>query len=252
MKSDLGGLHYVDAYKATDSIKSFDVARQYYAGPGMMSFEVKPQVNKKILECIDGQISNRPKTSANEIRCANMEERDTITGPMDVVDYEYQRDEYNNIIQDTILELALVYMKTCFPGVVDSSQQLQVDSSWYVYMNAGDYHTPHQHSDSQISGAIYLDINTNEINQENYPDGCIRWFIPNVGFDKGPGENGVCSDIFQAYYIPRSGTSWAWPARVLHLTCPFRGNTVRKMISFNCSVKDEHGGGMTHVRNPAR
>jgi hypothetical protein len=91
-----------------------------------------------------------------------------------------------------------------------------------------DYHRTHDHR-CDLSGAIYLDVDTDVINTDNNPQGCIEWFTNSSTYLRHT------SPFAYATFQPKSGDCCLWSGIVPHHVYPTFKPTDRLMLTYNAN-----------------
>jgi uncharacterized protein (TIGR02466 family) len=97
---------------------------------------------------------------------------------------------------------------------------------WAVILDQEGYLKTHIHEGSWMSGAYYVSIPTFESGGEAHP-GAIEFGRPSRHYE-------VDGDVETRVVEPRNGRLVLFPAAMYHRTIPFKADSERICISFNC------------------
>ena len=106
---------------------------------------------------------------------------------------------------------------------------------WFSINRHGDYHDPHNHPHSYLSGTYYLQIPKDKERKgqrEDVRPNRITFYDPRHGFNMGS----IRSDPYvdpEFTIKPRPGLMMLWPSSLLHFVHPNLSDEVRISISFN-------------------
>lgn len=143
---------------------------------------------------------------------------------------------------------AVAWLRECVNRTVaDYFRQLgmdyQIDWSLHGWANVnrlGDYHDPHNHPHSYLSGTYYVQVPTDRAPLQSRKDarpGAISFYDP-----RGPAVNmgAIRGDPYiepEYTVMPQPGEILMWPAFLLHFVHPNLSETPRISISFNVMLK---------------
>ena len=111
---------------------------------------------------------------------------------------------------------------------------------WTNVNRLGDYHDPHNHPHSYLSGTYYVQVPTDRAPLKTRKDvrpGCITFYDP-----RGPAVNmgAIRGDPYidpEYTVMPKPGEILLWPAFLMHFVHPNLSETPRISISFNVVLK---------------
>jgi len=106
--------------------------------------------------------------------------------------------------------------------------------AWANVNRLGDYHVPHNHGWSYLSGTYYVVVPDGgaAADGSGMDPGAITFSDPRHGAHRhsiAPGPNARTRHTFH----PRPGTLLMWPSSLIHYVHPNHGDDVRISISFN-------------------
>jgi uncharacterized protein (TIGR02466 family) len=143
---------------------------------------------------------------------------------------------------------AVAWLRDCINRTVaDYFGQLgmnfQIDWSLHGWANVnrlGDYHDPHNHPHSYLSGTYYVRVPTDRAPLKTRKDvrpGAITFYDP-----RGPAVNmnAIRGDPYvnpECTVMPTPGQILLWPAFMMHFVHPNLSETPRISISFNVILK---------------
>jgi uncharacterized protein (TIGR02466 family) len=112
-------------------------------------------------------------------------------------------------------------------------------SSWSNINRFGDYHSPHNHPWSYLSGTYYVQVPDPEANEDGQDDpeaACISHYDPRSGMGRyafKPGSRG--SNVHTVRPVP--GALLIWPSPIHHFVHPNLSSGKRYSISFNIHLQ---------------
>lgn len=111
--------------------------------------------------------------------------------------------------------------------------------SWPNINRFGDYHSPHNHPWSYLSGTYYVQVPEADIDQDSHKDldpACISFSDPRSGMNliRFP-QGSRSSPVFTVRPVP--GALLIWPSTVYHFVHPNLSERKRYSISFNIHVQ---------------
>jgi len=131
-------------------------------------------------------------------------------------------------------------------AVIEYFQSINIDYAvnwqihgWANLNRKGDYHDPHNHPQSYLSGTYYVKIplGTETTNQRSdVRPNCITFYDPRTGFNMQSIKN---DPYIEPEYtvLPEPGLLMLWPASLMHFVHPNLSNDIRVSISFNIMLK---------------
>lgn len=155
-----------------------------------------------------------------------------------------------NYISETTVELIEMVIRECITNYIAENMEVfsheivNIDSKKIfdllsVSINLTtlhDYHRVHDHR-CDLSGAVYLDVDSEAINKETCPQGCIEWFSMAPVFLR------TSCPVAYTCFIPESGDGCLWKGTVPHHVYPTFTPNKRLMITYNANfiTSDEAG-----------
>jgi uncharacterized protein (TIGR02466 family) len=112
-------------------------------------------------------------------------------------------------------------------------------ASWSNINRFGDYHSPHNHPWSYLSGTYYVQVPDSENNEDGHDNSeaaCISHYDPRSGMSRyafEPGSRG--SNVHTLRPVP--GALLLWPSAVHHFVHPNLSTDKRYSISFNIHLQ---------------
>ncbi len=178
--------------------------------------------------------------AANEVLAAYILELDERTQDM-TTDYRG-----GNFLLDE--HPAVAWLRDCINRSVTAyfaelGMRFKVDWSLHGWPNVnrlGDYHDPHNHPHSYLSGTYYVQVPTDRAALRTRKDvrpGAITFYDP-----RGPAVNmnAIRGDPYvnpEHTVMPKPGEILLWPAFLMHFVHPNLSETPRISISFNAMLK---------------
>jgi uncharacterized protein (TIGR02466 family) len=130
--------------------------------------------------------------------------------------------------------------------VIEYLQSINIDYAvnwqihgWANLNNRGDYHDPHNHPHSYLSGTYYLkvpDMNDVEGQRKDVRPNCITFYDPRTGFNMQSIKDDPYIDPEHTVF-PTPGLLMLWPAQLMHFVHPNLSDDIRISISFNIILK---------------
>ncbi len=114
-------------------------------------------------------------------------------------------------------------------------------ASWPNINRFGDYHSPHNHPWSYLSGTYYIQIPDAEVDQADHEEqhaACISHYDPRSGTNVNPLPPGSRADPIHTIK-PVPGALLMWPSSVYHFVHPNLSQQKRYTLSFNIHLKWE-------------
>ena len=143
---------------------------------------------------------------------------------------------------------AVAWLRDCINRTITDyfralGMSYQIDWTLHGWANInrlGDYHDPHNHPHSYLSGTYYVQVPTDRAplrTRQDVRPGCITFYDP-----RGPAVNmnAIRNDpyIEPEYTVqPEPGQILLWPAFLTHFVHPNLSETPRISISFNVMLK---------------
>ena len=139
-----------------------------------------------------------------------------------------------NWLRDSVNDAVIDYLKS---ASIDYSVDWQIHS-WANINRLGDYHDPHNHPHSYLSGAYYLKVPSSiEIgSREDTRPNCISLYDPRPGINMGSIKKDPYIDP-EFTIMPRPGLLMLWPAFINHFVHPNFSRKTRVSLSFNIILK---------------
>lgn len=112
-------------------------------------------------------------------------------------------------------------------------------ASWSNINRFGDYHSPHTHPWSYLSGTYYVQVpDADDTIHTDLPPACISFRDPRAGFDDFPCP--ADSRFNRQFTVrPVPGAMLMWPSAVYHFVHPNLSTDKRYSISFNIHLNVE-------------
>jgi len=110
---------------------------------------------------------------------------------------------------------------------------------WANLNRRGDYHDPHNHPHSYLSGTYYVKMPTTARTGRQRTDvrpNCITFYDPRSGFNMQSIRNDPYIDP-EHTVLPTAGLMMLWPASLMHFVHPNLQDETRVSISFNIVLK---------------
>jgi len=110
---------------------------------------------------------------------------------------------------------------------------------WANLNRQGDYHDPHNHPHSYLSGTYYVKMPTGRAKRRQRSDvrpNAITFYDPRPGFNMGSIKNDPYVDP-EFTVMPEPGLLLLWPAALMHFVHPNLFDETRVSISFNIVLK---------------
>ncbi len=110
---------------------------------------------------------------------------------------------------------------------------------WVNINRQGDYHDPHNHPHSYLSGTYYVKVPTGKPKGRQRADvrpNCITFYDPRTGFNL----QSIAKDPYvdpEYTILPKPGLLMMWPAGLMHFVHPNLSDETRVSISFNIILK---------------
>jgi hypothetical protein len=147
-----------------------------------------------------------------------------------------------NYISESSVELINMLIKECVTNyvmendqvfsheidLIDNRRVFEVHSISVNLTTQHDYHRTHDHS-CDLSGAVYLDVDSEAINKKTCPQGCIEWFSTAPVFLQSS------CPIAYLSFMPESGDGCLWKGTVPHHVYPTFKPNKRLMITYNAN-----------------
>jgi uncharacterized protein (TIGR02466 family) len=193
-------------------------------GPNLLRLKINEDIRLKLLDLIKDHQANvwEEKQILQGQSAYDHQKNSIVDGKFGEISEKWQEEYYGNIITNTIQSVLCRYGELHY----DMPCVASVESVWYVIMKSGDFHMLHAHiqPQSQVSGAIYLEI------PDNLPDpqGSMNWVL-------GGSQKPLYNNMYK--HSPELGDVFLWPAELMHTVYPFRSKQERIMISFNGVVE---------------
>ena len=139
-----------------------------------------------------------------------------------------------NWLRDSLNKAVISYMAAL---AIDYTVDWQIHS-WPNINRLGDYHDPHNHPHSYLSGTYYLKVpNTKEIgSRKDSRPNHITLYDPRPGINM----NSISKDPYidpEFTIFPEPGLLMLWPAFLNHFVHPNFSKKTRISISFNIILK---------------
>jgi uncharacterized protein (TIGR02466 family) len=128
------------------------------------------------------------------------------------------------LIADTIRRYYELYKNEDCAFIKEFPKHIEFSSSWYVRMRQGGHLDSHIHEEGWISGAVYLAMPKQLVNQE---EGCIE--LSTHG-DHYPQQH---TNFPTRLVKPEVGDVCFFPSSVFHRTIPFSANEERICVAFD-------------------
>ena len=215
---------YVERHSCVNGIARFNVGDS-----GMLYSKLKPKILDKLRGDCYAMLHNMPTshtyTTLPEGRSEFLHQA-IAGGYIDVDSVEIIK----MFISESIYNFAMEYRNTR-GGEIDTLDKNNLFELLSVSVNLTkmhDYHRTHDHQ-CDLSGAIYLDVDTSVINDDNAPQGCIEWFTTFNTFIR------ISNPHAYACFLPKSGDCCLWRGDIPHHVYPtFKPNN-RLMITYNAN-----------------
>jgi uncharacterized protein (TIGR02466 family) len=101
--------------------------------------------------------------------------------------------------------------------------------AWANVLGDGDYFTPHTHSNSAWSGAVYLDVGDAGLER----GGLLCFRDPRAGAAMVISPSNLFDSACTVRIAPQRGDLIAFPAWLVHWVSPYRGTRPRISVAFN-------------------
>ena len=121
---------------------------------------------------------------------------------------------------------------------IDYSVNWQIHA-WANINRAGDYHDPHNHPHSYLSGTYYLKMPSEGGGRKQRADvrpNRITFYDPRTGFNMTSIKNDPYVDP-EYTILPEPGLLMMWPAPMMHFVHPNLSDETRMSLSFNIVLK---------------
>lgn len=116
---------------------------------------------------------------------------------------------------------------------ISPNYEFYINCSWGMYHDKGDWAHSHDHSNSLISGVVYVDVD------ENSGAICFHrdWqtIFPNAINPQFTEDNALNSN--QARFLPENGQVVLFPSHVMHSVEANMSDITRRCIAFNVFIK---------------
>jgi len=110
---------------------------------------------------------------------------------------------------------------------------------WANINRRGDYHDPHNHPQSYLSGTYYVKVPKSvklENQRSDVRPNCITFYDPRPGFNMQSIRNDPYVEP-EHTVLPEPGLLMLWPASLMHFVHPNLSDHPRVSISFNIVLK---------------
>ena len=110
---------------------------------------------------------------------------------------------------------------------------------WANLNRHGDYHDPHNHPQSYLSGTYYVKVpvaSTANRQRVDARPNCITFYDPRTGFNMQSIKNDPYIEPEHTVF-PEPGLLMLWPASLMHFVHPNLSDETRVSISFNIMLK---------------
>ena len=110
---------------------------------------------------------------------------------------------------------------------------------WANLNRHGDYHDPHNHPQSYLSGTYYVKVPVGSTASHQRVDArpnCITFYDPRTGFNMQSIKNDPYIEPEHTVF-PEPGLLMLWPASLMHFVHPNLSDDTRVSISFNILLK---------------
>ncbi len=233
--SPLGGLRTSVRHQDLE----FDLVKPF--GPNLLEAQLPDQIVSQLLGATDQILADKERESWGAHLVGQIREEPRLAE--EVMQAHGVLDYLKRLFAEYVISAMYADADQAYKQGVDELRasgryrnptRIEFESAWVISQLPGEYNPIHNHSQTHLASVIYLKVPE----QIGTPVSDIPNKLPTDGYIEFVDRSGAGAEQLitcAARVRPRAGRIYIFPATLMHLVYPFRGEGERRSISINAT-----------------